>query len=105
MVIITIITLLIITGAVLAYLGYQIVFTPNVWTEDQKEQFIYIQTDDDFEAVKNQLYANGNIIHRKNFELLADYKKYGLNINSFMTYYIGSTPNKEDIIVTFIIDR
>lgn len=80
MVIFFILALFIITGAVLAYLAYQIVFVPNVWTEDQKEQYIYINNDDDFESVKNQLYANGNIIHRNNFELLADYKKYPNNI-------------------------
>lgn len=63
-------------GGIAGYFAYQVVMAPNVWTEDAKEQYIYIDNDDDFESVKKQLYANGNIIHRMNFELLADLKKY-----------------------------
>ena len=62
-------------GGVAAYMAYQIVMAPNVWTEGEKEQYIYIHNGDDFESIKNQLYANGNIIRRNNFEVLADYKK------------------------------
>jgi len=97
MVLITIALLLLIIGAVLAYLAYQVVFVPNVWTEDQKEQYIYIHNNDDFDAVKNQLYANGNIIHRNNFELLADYKKYTENIKPGK-YKINSGMNNNELI-------
>lgn len=97
MVLIGMALLLIIIGAVIAYLAYQVVFVPNVWTEDQKEQFIYINDNDDFEDVKNQLYANGNVIHRNNFELLADYKKYPMNIKPGK-YKITSGMNNNDLI-------
>lgn len=89
--------LILILGAIIAYLGYQIVIAPNVWTENQKEQYIYINNNDQFEEVKNQLYANGNIIHRRNFELLADYKKYPGNIKPGR-YKITSGMNNNDLV-------
>lgn len=84
-------------GGVAAYLAYQIVMAPNVWTEGAKEQYIYIHNDDDFESIKNQLYANGNIIHRNDFELLADYKKYADHIKPGR-YSIKSGMNNNELI-------
>lgn len=84
-------------GGVAAYLAYQIVMAPNVWTEGEKEQYIYIHNDDDFESIKNQLYANGNIIHRNNFELLADYKKYADHIKPGR-YSIKNGMNNNELI-------
>lgn len=74
--------MLIAAAGIAGYLGYQIVYTPNVWTEDTAENFVYIGNEDTYEDVKTQLYSKGYIIHRKNFELLAEYKKYPENIKA-----------------------
>lgn len=74
------ILLILIISSVVGYFGYQIAYAPNVWTENQQDEFIYISNNDSFTDIKNQLYSKGTIIHRKNFELLADYKKYQENI-------------------------
>ncbi|OYT15818.1 MAG: aminodeoxychorismate lyase [Bacteroidetes bacterium 4572_77] len=66
----------------LGYFAYEAVFAPNVWTEDDNGTYIYISNDDDFEAVKKKLYANGSIIHRKNFEWVAQYKAYPKSIKA-----------------------
>ncbi|WP_216663655.1 endolytic transglycosylase MltG [Lentimicrobium sp. L6] len=88
---------IIIIGGIAAYMAYQIVMAPNIWTEEEKEQYIYINNEDDFESIKNQLYANGNIIHRNNFELLADYKKYADNIKPGR-YSIKNGMNNNELI-------
>lgn len=79
---IVILILLIIAAGIAAYLGYQIVYSPNVWTDDSNENYLYIGNEDTFDDVKTQLYSKGYIIHRKNFELLAEYKKYPENIKA-----------------------
>lgn len=79
-ILIVFILLLIIAAGVAGYLGYQIIYSPNVWTEDKSENYLYIKNDDTFEDIKTQLYSKGYIIHRNNFELLAEYKKYPENI-------------------------
>jgi len=91
------ILLLLAAAGVAAYLGYQIIYSPNVWTEDEGEYFIYISNDDDFEDIKTQLYSEGYIIHRKNFELLADYKKYPENIKAGR-YAIQKGMSNNDLI-------
>jgi UPF0755 protein len=72
--------LLIIGAGVVGYLGYQIIYAPNVWTEEKCEHYLFIGNNDNFDDIKNQLYSKGYIIHRNNFELLAEYKKYPENI-------------------------
>lgn len=89
--------ILILLGAAAAYFGYQIVYSPNVWTENDEGQYIYISNDDEYEDVKTQLYANGNIIHRKNFEILAKYKKYPENIKPGR-YAIQNGMNNNELI-------
>ncbi|NOR87601.1 MAG: aminodeoxychorismate lyase, partial [Bacteroidales bacterium] len=89
--------LVILVGAIAGYLAYQAVFAPNVWTENDKSEFIYISNNDQFEDVKNQLYANGNIIHRKNFEWWAAYKKYIEHIKPGR-YTIKSGMSNNDLI-------
>jgi UPF0755 protein len=77
---ITVALALFIAAAIAAFLAYQIIYAPNVWTEDKGEHFLFISKDDTFDDVKTQLYSKGFIINRKNFEMLADYKKYSDNI-------------------------
>jgi UPF0755 protein len=67
--------LLIIAG--LGYLINQVAFSPNVWIANGKQEFIiYIKPSDRISNLKKQLYSNGLIIHRKNFEWWAKLKKF-----------------------------
>lgn len=74
------VSLIIAAAGIAGYVGYQIIYTPNVWTEDDSDNFLFIGNEDSYEDVKIQLYSKGYIIHRNNFELLAEYKKYPENI-------------------------
>jgi UPF0755 protein len=81
-----------------AYFVYQAIFAPNVWVSNEKESFtIYIEPDDTFEDLKVQLYTNGLIIHRANFEWWAKQKKFDQYIKSGM-YKITNGLSNEDLI-------
>ncbi|GAB4322049.1 MAG: endolytic transglycosylase MltG [Bacteroidales bacterium] len=70
--------LLILILAALA-IGYQlwvIVMKPNTWTGDREAVEIRIPSGSEYDDVLKILYSNGLIIHRKNFEWLAEKKKY-----------------------------
>lgn len=79
------------------YLLYNIVLKPNVWTPDNNAVAITIPTGSDYEDVKNILYSQGLIIHRKNFEWLAEKKKYP-DIVKPGRYLIDSTMSNNDLI-------
>jgi UPF0755 protein len=68
------ILLLIIAGT--AYYAYTLLYAPNVYILNKKEAFINIPTGSNFDSVKKILYSRGIIVHRNNFELVADLKKY-----------------------------
>lgn len=66
---------LILVAAGIGYLLYTIIFSPNVWVK-KGETSIYISTGASYEMVLDTLYNKGIIIHRKNFEWLAQHKSY-----------------------------
>ncbi len=68
--------------AVVVYLGYQAVFSDNVWVKDGGTAYVYINNGDNFDDVKDKLYQHGHILNRKTFEYWATYKKYPENIKS-----------------------
>lgn len=72
--------LLILCAAGAGYYLYKIVYNPNVWTPQGEDVSMYIPTGSDFDDVKNILYSNGLIVHRKNFEWWAEKKKYRLRV-------------------------
>ncbi len=57
------------------YWLYTIVMKPNTWTPDGKPVSVYLPSNANFDTLKNKLYKNGLIIHRKNFEWWAEQKK------------------------------
>jgi len=87
--------LVIIAGSVFSYFLYQAVYSPNVWTDNQDKVYIYIDNDANFNDVKKELYSKGLIIHRKNFELLAEYKKYIENIKPGRYAIINGMSNND----------
>ncbi|HLO90792.1 MAG TPA: endolytic transglycosylase MltG [Lentimicrobium sp.] len=68
------ILLLVIAGG--GFYVYLLLFAPNVYTPKNQPANLYIKTGSTFEDVKKSLYSQGLIVHRKNFELVADLKKY-----------------------------
>ncbi|MDA3906675.1 MAG: endolytic transglycosylase MltG [Bacteroidales bacterium] len=80
------------------YFAYQAIFSPNVWVSEEKAEFaIYIKPTDTFDDLKTQLYSNGLIIHRANFEWWAKYKKYNLYMKPGM-YKLTNGLSNEDLI-------
>jgi len=81
-----------------AYFVYNAIFSPNVWVPGEKDEFtIYIKPTDTFDDLKNQLYANGLIIHRANFEWWAKQKKFDQYLKPGM-YKITNGLSNEDLI-------
>lgn len=80
--IIYLITLTVVPILVGIFLLYQIFYKTNVWTENKETASIYIPSGSDFEQVKTILYKQGLIIHRKNFEWLANQKSYPSTIKA-----------------------
>ncbi|HLN53483.1 MAG TPA: endolytic transglycosylase MltG [Lentimicrobium sp.] len=66
--------LLIIAGV--AYYAYSLLYARNVYVPQKAEAYIDIPTGSNFDSVKKILYSKGFIVHRNNFELVADLKKY-----------------------------
>jgi len=70
------ILVLLIAASAAAYLLFQIVYKPNVWTPDGKNVSVYIPTKSNFNDVKQLLFEKGLIVHRNNFIWWAERKKY-----------------------------
>ncbi|RLD91008.1 MAG: endolytic transglycosylase MltG [Bacteroidetes bacterium] len=68
------ITLLIVVAVAAGYYLYQVIYLPNTWTPDGKPAALNIPTGADYSTLKTILYKNGLIVHRKNFEWVAEKK-------------------------------
>jgi UPF0755 protein len=75
-IILTILSVLIIGGLIAGYLGYRMIYKPNVWLNGQPSAAFNIKSGSTWEDVKQLLYKNGTIIHRASFEQLAGIMKY-----------------------------
>jgi UPF0755 protein len=89
------IVLLIIVAAGAGYYLYKIIFDPNVWTPKGEIVSITIPTGSSFEDVKQILYQNGLIIHRKNFEWLAQKKNYPNTVKPGLYQFKNGMNNNE----------
>ena len=81
-IIMILIALLIMGGAITGYLGYRMVYKPNVWLNGQASAAFNIKSGSTWEDVKQMLYKNGTIVHRESFERLAAIMKYPDHIKS-----------------------
>ncbi len=68
-------TLLIIAALMAGYYFYRVIYDGNTWTPNGKPVYINIPTGSDYHNLKTILYKNGLIVHRKNFEWVAEKKK------------------------------
>lgn len=76
----TLIVMLLVGGGIAGYLGYRMVYKPNVWLDNQPSVAINIKSGATWDEVKGMLYKNGTIVHRASFEWLAQLMKYPNNI-------------------------
>jgi len=88
---------ILIVGGGLGYHAYRVIYEPNVWTTDGKVVIIKIPTGSEYDDVKNILYENGLIIHRKNFEWVADFKSFDKSIKAG-NYEIRNGLSNNDLI-------
>lgn len=80
---VTYLLLFLIIGSLgIGFLLYSIIYRSNVWIEDGEFAELYINTGATFTDVKSSLYRSGRIIHRNNFEWLAQKKKFPENIKA-----------------------
>lgn len=66
--------LVILLAAAAGYYLYNLIFEPNIWTPEGKEVAVYIPTGSDWDDMRTILYKNGLVVHRKDFEWLAEKK-------------------------------
>lgn len=81
-IIMMIIAVLILGSVIIGYLGYRMVYKPNVWLNDKASASFNIKSGSSWDDVKQMLYKNGTIIHRESFERLATIMKYPDHIKS-----------------------
>ncbi len=81
-VILSILAMLVVGAGVAGYLGYRMVYKPNVWLNGQPSVSLNIKSGSTWDEVKEMLYKNGTIIHRASFEQLAALMKYPDHIKS-----------------------
>ncbi len=78
-VLLTLLVLILVASAA-GYFLYRIITDPNTWTPDGKPVSVYVPTGSDYQDLKKILYKNGLIIHRKNFEWLAEKKQLDTHV-------------------------
>jgi len=95
--ILTIFALLIIGGIITGYLGYRMVYKPNVWLNGKPSAAFNIKSGSTWQDVKQLLYVHGTIIHRESFERLAAIMQYPDHIKSGHYILKESMSNKQII--------
>jgi len=68
--------IVILVAAGFGYFIYGVIFNPNVWTEGGKPVLLEIPTGSNYTQLKEILYKNGLVVHRKNFEWVAEIKNF-----------------------------
>ncbi len=91
------IVLLLFVTAGAAYMLYQVIYKPNVWTPDGKSASIYIPANSNFDNVKQLLFVKGLIIHRNNFVWWAIKKDYP-NLIKSGHYVIKNNMTNDELI-------
>ncbi len=66
--------IIIILSSGAGYYIYGVIYNPNVWTAEAKPVIIKIPTGTDYDGLRNIIYENGLVVHRKNFEWVASFK-------------------------------
>lgn len=67
-------------GCCAAYIGYKIIYAPNVVIKNKTSQLVYIRTGSTFEDVIDELSNTGILKNKKTFSALAGIKKYKENV-------------------------
>ncbi len=92
--------IVIITILGLGYSYYEIAYKPNVWTFNKKPEGVNIPQGTNFKGLKEILFSKGLIIHRKNFEIWAKFKKLPELIKPGH-YVLNNGMNNYDLVKMF----
>lgn len=87
--------LLFIAGSTIAYLGYKIIYLPNILVGEEKSKIIFIPTGSNFEDVVEVLKENNVLKNEKSFIRLAKYKKYPDKIKPGRYRILANMSNNE----------
>ena len=88
---------LLISGAITAFVFYSRIYQSNVSLDYQKEVFIYIPSSASFEDVLQQLTLEGIIINSSSFRWISERKRYTNNIKSGR-YLIRDGMNNNELV-------
>jgi len=75
-IILVLLVFLVVGGLAAGYMGYRMLYKPNVWTDGKESMAFNIKSGATWDDVKQMLYAKGTIIHRESFEQMANLMKY-----------------------------
>lgn len=89
--------LLILLALGAGYMLYEVVYAPNVWTENGKSESLYVPTGANFSDLENILFSKGLIIHRNNFDWWAR-KKNLPNLVKPGHYVVNDRMNNNNLI-------
>ena len=78
----SLLALILTSGLITAYFFYSRIYQPNVVMEYEKEVFVYIPTDANFEDVQQILIASGVVQNTSSFRWVAEQKNFIHNIKS-----------------------
>ena len=93
----SLVAVIFLSGAIMAFLFYGRIYQPNVALDYQKEVFIYIPTAASFEDVLQLLIDEGIIINSSSFRWISEKKHYTKNIKSGR-YLIQDGMNNNDLV-------
>ena len=96
-IIISLIAILLLSGASIVYYGYRMIYKPNVVIIGKSTTYIYIKTGSTFEDVMHTLYERNFIKNKTSFEWVAERKKYKNKVKPGR-YLIKAKMNNNDLI-------
>lgn len=92
--------LLILVALGAAFWLYRVVYSPNVWTQNQPSLAINVPTHSNFEQLKQILYSKGLIVHRTNFEWWSKQRKLPGHIKPGH-YVLKANMSNNDLVEMF----
>ena len=78
----SLLSVMLISGLIMAYVFYSRIYQPNVVMEYEKDVFVYIPSDATFEDVQQILISSGVVQNTSSFRWVAEQKNYIHRIKS-----------------------
>jgi len=95
--IISILLIFIIGGGIAVFVGYRLIYQPNVKLSGKKTEIIFVRTGSTYEDVLNTLLEEHIIVNRASFERLAELKGYKSKVKAGR-YRVRNNMNNNELI-------